>query len=161
MDLLFKGLNLTCSGFAFILIIFAVIKFRKERLFKPLTLASSAVLSTVILPIYLVISGIRLNFLLGFLLLIVGLGLGIVSGLTAKIRAGKPGIMGKQSWAAFLIWGLSLIFSILMNLSASSVTSALGVMPLCLTTGIQGSSNMILALRTLKLRHAQPVRAGG
>lgn len=148
MDLVFKALNLGCAGFAFVLTIVAALNFRKERRFKPLILGISALLSLILLPVYLAISGIHLNFLLTFLVFALGAGLGLFSGGTAKLRRVPPGVVGKQSWLAFLIWALSLVFSMLMNLFASPLTSALGALPLCFTTGIQFSANALLAVRT-------------
>lgn len=152
MDMLFTILNLACTGFAFILTIFAAIKFRKERRFKPVALGIAALLSLVLLPIYFAISGIHLNFWLGMLTFALGGFLGLISGGTAKLRPATAGVIGKQSWLAFLIWGLSLILSMLVNLSASPVASALGALPLCFTTGLQFSANLLLGLRTLRVK---------
>jgi len=152
MTIFFKAINLVCTGISFALIIFAVLKFRKERLFKPFALLVSVFLSAILLPVYFSISGIRLNFALGFVIFTLGLGLGMVSGGTAKLRHDMKGVMGKQSWIAFLIWGISLVFSMLLNLTNSTTASALGALPLCFTTGIQVSSNLILAIRTFRLR---------
>lgn len=157
MDIFFKAINLVCSGFSFVLIIFAAVKFRKERLFKPLALAFALLLSLVMLPIYFAISGIRLNFFLGFAAFVIGGFFGFLSGRSAKLRRSPLGVMGKQSWLAFLIWGLSLVFSMLVNLAASPVASALGALPLCFTTGIQVSANLNLLFRTRKLGRVQAV----
>lgn len=159
MEMFFQGFNLLCSGSAFVMVIFAVIKFRKERLFKPLALIISLLISVILLPIYLSISGIHLSFFLRFLAFFLGFGLGIISGVTAKLRQSKPGIIGKQSRIAFLIWGLSLVFSMLMNLSSSPTVSALGALPLIFTTWIQVSANLVLLFRTIKLSRAKPARA--
>lgn len=160
MDLFFKAINLICTGVSFVLVIFAVLRFRKERLFKPFALLISVFLSAILLPVYFSISGIRLNFALGFVIFTLGLGLGVISGGTAKLRPDTKGVMGKQSWIAFLIWGLSLVFSMLLNLTNSTTASALGALPLCFTTGIQVSSNMILAFRTLRLGRLRPAGLG-
>jgi hypothetical protein len=159
MDILFQGVNLLCSFFVLILTILAVINFRKKRPFKPLNLIITIVLSMLTLLLYVPVSGIQVRFILGFLIFITGLFFGWVTGRTIQLEKVEQQVIGRHSRISFLLWGLSLVFSMLMNLAPGSLASTLGALPLFLTTGMQVSANFIILRKTRKLRKQSPAIA--
>jgi len=159
VDSIFQGVNLLCSAFVFALTILAVINFRKPRPFKPAILLVSIILTGLMLVIYIPLSGIRLNFFIGAAFFFLGMILGGVSGFSVKLGRGENGVIGRTSRLGFLLWGFSLVFSMLMNLLPSTLASTLGALPFCLTSGMQLSSNVIVLFRTLALIRQKPLAA--
>lgn len=156
MDAFYQTLNLVCSGFVLLLMFVVVITYRKQRRFKPLILLISAVLSLLILVAYVPITGIEINFVIAAVFFSVGLLFGGISGITATLSKQEDVVFGRFSRISFVLWCLSLILTMLMNRSSSAIGSALALLPFCLTTGMQFSSNLILSLRTMLLKRKQP-----
>jgi hypothetical protein len=160
MDEFISAMNYICSGFVVVLMIVALITFRKQRMFKPLVLFISAIISLVMLVVYIPLSGIEVNPVLAGVFFFLGFVFGVVSGFSANLHLKDAAVLGRFSRISFILYCTSLIFSMLVNRSPSAVASALAVLPFCLTSGMQFSSNIILVFRSwwLKRKQAAPVQ---
>jgi hypothetical protein len=152
MDIILRIVNLLCSGIALILTIIMLISYRKEREFQPLSLLFSITLSLVMLPIFILISGARLNIWIASVLFLLGALFGIIRGFVVKLYYQNGKLVGKNSLLSLFGWGGSLALAMLMNSFDSALLASLGLAPLCLTTGTQVCLNGTLLLRRLFTR---------
>ena len=98
----------------------------------------------------------QVRFILGLFFFGMGIFFGIITGRTIELEMVEDKVLGRYSRISFLLWGLSLVFSMLMNLASSPLASTLGALPLFLTTGMQVSGNFIILQKTNKLRKTAP-----
>ena len=152
MDTILWIVNLLCAGITLILTVVSVWSYRKERGFHPLQLLFSAGLSLVMLPVFILISGARLNFWIAATLFILGTMFGVLRGFTVKLYYRGDKIVGRNSMLSLLGWGGSLALAILMSSFDSALLASLGLAPLCFATGTQVCLNGTLLLRRLLLR---------
>jgi len=133
-----------------------VLTFRKERrigLFAPLI---SGLLSLVLLPIFIALSGASLNLCIGLPILILGGVLGYLRGQTTKMYYKDSEVVGRASIFFLLLWGVSLILAQLLNIVGSVLLSAIGLIPLFFSTGTQVGLNANIFLRRLLLQSKAP-----
>jgi len=133
-----------------------VLTFRKERrigLFAPLI---SGLLSLVLLPIFIALSGASLNLCIGLPILILGGVLGYLRGQTTKMYYKDSEVVGRASIFFLLLWGVSLILAQLLNIVGSVLLSAIGLIPLFFSTGTQVGLNANIFFRRLLLQSKAP-----
>jgi len=133
-----------------------VLTFRKERrigLFAPLI---SGLLSLVLLPIFIALSGASLNLCIGLPILILGGVLGYLRGQTTKMYYKDSEVVGRASIFFLLLWGVSLILAQFLNIVGSVLLSAIGLIPLFFSTGTQVGLNANIFLRRLLLQSKAP-----
>lgn len=151
MSLLWVSLQLLAAAITGILTLIGVWRFRKPRLLSTGRLLFALLLSLFLLLLYVWIGGLPLNLLAGGLFFALGLLLGVLSGLTAQMaRQGKL-VIGRYSLLALLLWGGSLALSMLLNLAPSLLLAALGLLPVCLGSGLQVGNLGTLAVRRMRL----------
>ena len=131
--------------------------FRKERRISTFSPLWSAVLSLVMLPVFILLSGARLNLLLAIPILALGLLAGFLRGLTTRLTYKDGQVVGRNSRLFLLGWGGSLVLAQLLNLFGSALLASVGLMPLFLSTGTQVGMNGNVFLRRLMMRPPPPV----
>lgn len=152
MEMIWMMLNLLAAGFTFVVTLLGVWLFRKPHAMKLWRLVAGFLLSAAILPLFIFMSGLHLNGWIASLVFLLGIILGVLIGLTTKMARQGREVVGHYSWLALLFWGGSLVLSMLLNLIPSLLVAALGLLPLCLTSGIQIGSHATLAVRRLLFR---------
>jgi len=138
------------------MILAMVLTFRKERrigLFAPLI---SGLLSLVLLPIFIALSGASLNLCIGLPILILGGVVGYLRGQTTNMYYKDGEVVGRDSIFFLLLWGVSLILAQLINMAGSVLLSAVGLVPLFFSTGTQVGLNANIFLRRLLLQSKAP-----
>lgn len=152
MEIIFRFINLACSVFVFIFTILMLISYRKERHFQPINLLVSAMLSLLIITVFVWISGVRLNLIIAIPLFLLGALFGFIRGFGVKLYFRGKLIYGKFSLISLLAWGGSYGLAILMNSFDSALLASLGLIPLCFSTGTQTCLNGLLFLRCIVIR---------
>lgn len=157
LENIFTVLNLVCSGLSLILTILMLLSYRKPKRFRPGALLFSILFAVVTLPVFILISGARLNWIVGVVLFFLGALFGAVRAMTIKLYYQQDEVIGRNSMLSLAGWGGSLAFSMLMNVFDSAFLASLGLSPLVLATGTQIALNAVLLLRRLVMRPPQRV----
>jgi hypothetical protein len=152
MDLLLRGFSVLGAIFTFFLTVSMVLSYRRERVMRPIQLLLSAMLSLVLLPALVLLSGARLNLLVAVALFLLGLLLGALRGLTVKIYPKAGQVVGKPSMFSTFLYGGSIALAMLANALGSSLLASLGLVPLFMTTGSQVAMHSVCLLRRLFIR---------
>ena len=153
MDLIFQIITVVGAVFTLAMTAWMVLSFRKERPIGVLPTLISVVLSLILLPVFVLLTGVRLNLLVAVPLLAQGLMLGGLRGFTTRLYRRADGrVMGKRSWLFLLAWGGSLALAQVLNLLDSALYASLGLVPMVLTTGTQVGADATILLRRLRMR---------
>lgn len=128
--------------------------FRKARRMRARPLLLTIGTSLVSLPVYLLLSGARLSPAIGWTSLALGLLAGLVWGLTTQLYFERGQLMGRHSLVALGAWLASWVLAQGLGLTSSTLLVAIGLVPLCFTTGTTVGTNTNLLMRTLVLRPA-------
>ncbi len=137
MDIILKLVGFIAAMVAAGMTVVMLLTFRKPRRITPLSLLSSVLLSGILLPIYVWISGVPINLYVGFPFLYLGLLVGFLRGQTTQLRYVGDEVVGQHSWLFLLAWGSSLVLSQLLNLFGGGLFASLGLLPVFLSTGTQ------------------------
>ena len=158
MDTILRLIGLLGALLTAAMTVLMLFTFRKERRINVFSPLWSAVLSLVMLPVFILLSGARLNLLLAIPILALGLLVGFLRGLTTRLTYKKDGqVVGRNSQLFLLGWGGSLVVAQLLNLFGSAFLASVGLMPLFLSTGTQVGMNGNVFLRRLMMRPPPPV----
>jgi hypothetical protein len=145
------GLLLTVA-----LTIYLVLTFRKPRQVSLWGKILSVVISLAMLLFFILISGAKLNLLVGLPILIVGGVLGFIRGLAMKFSYQENQVIARGSWLFLLVWGGSWIIAQLINFFGSRLLSAVGLIPVFFSTGTQLGLDGILLLRRIVVYFRPP-----
>lgn len=159
MDTIFRLIGFLGVVFTVAMTLFMLFNFRKERRINTFSPLWSAVLSLVMLPIFILLSGARLNLLLGTPILALGLLLGFLRGLATRLYYKDGQVVGRNSMLFLLGWGGSLVIAQLLNMVGSVSLASVGLMPVFLSTGTQVGMNGNIFLRRLMMRPPPSVPA--
>jgi TolB protein len=151
MDIILKIVGFIGSVVAAGMTVVMLLTFRKPRRISTFPLLSSVLLSGILLPIYIWISGVPINFYVGFPFLCLGLLVGFLRGHTTQLRFVGNEVFGQHSWFFLLAWGSSLALSQLLNLFGGGLLASLGLLPVFLSTGTQIGLYGNLLLRRISL----------
>jgi hypothetical protein len=157
MDLIFRLVTLLSVGFTLAATVLMVIAFRKERRIGLLSLFLSLPLSGITLPVFVLLSGARLRWALALPALALGLLIGLVGGALTRLYRRDGVVVGRYSTLLLVGWGGSLLLSQGLALFGSVVLSAVGLVPLCLSTGTQVGMTLSLLVRRLWTSVRRPV----
>jgi hypothetical protein len=161
MDTLFQIIGLLGALFTLAVTILMLFTFRKERRITAFSPLISAVLSLVILPVLILLSGARLNLWLGMPILALGLLVGFLRGLTTQLYYKGEQVVGRHSLFFLLGWGGSLALAQFLNILGSALLASVGLIPVFLSTGTQVGMNANIFLRRLTMRPPAPVPSAG
>lgn len=151
MDTILRLVILFSAAITFIVTILGVWSIRKARVFGVLHLLIGLLVSLITLPLYMLLSGLRLNLVVVFFAYLLGIMLGILSGTSAKMSRQGNIVVGKYSATGLMLWGASLTLSIICNLLPSILLVVIGLLPVCLTSGIQVGNHTTLFIRRLRI----------
>lgn len=152
MDVLLRLIGLLAVGFTLVMTLFALVAFRKERRIGVLSPLISMVVSLVVLPVFMLVSGARLNLLLALPVMAFGLLAGFLRGQTTRLYYKEGRVVGRHSLFFLLGWGASLALSQLLSLFESTLLASVGLLPLFLSTGTQVGIDGNIFLRRLFMR---------
>ena len=157
MDLesVFDGLNYVCSIINTILLVLMLVSYRKPKQFKISDKLVSILLTVLTLPVFIIISGARLNVWIGVGLALLGGVYGVIRGLTIKFYYADGELVGRNSSLSLVAYCGSVVLSNVMNTFDSTLLASLGLAPLYLSTGIQVALNFTIILRKLLMRPPQ------
>lgn len=147
MDTALNLLNLTCAIFTFVMVIFMLVTFRKPRTIGRFAPLLSALLSLLLLGLFWLLSGAHLNGLVALPIFVLGLGLGGLIGLTARLYPQGNRVMGRHSWLFLAGWGFSLVLAQLLVLTGWPLAASLGLIPLIFSTGSNVGRELSLFIR--------------
>jgi hypothetical protein len=152
MDTIFGLIGLLGALFTGAMTILMLFTFRKERRINTFSPFFSTAFSVATLPIFMLLSGARLNLLLAFPIMAFGLLVGFLRGQAMRLYYKGSQVMGRESLLFLLGWGGSLALSQLLNLFGSALLASVGLLPLFLSTGTQVGINANLFLRRLVMQ---------
>lgn len=139
-----------------VLTIYMVVTFRKPRPISIWGKLLSIAISLAMLLFFVLISGARLNPLVGLPLLLIGGFLGLIRGLTLRFSVEADRVIARGSWLFLLVWGGSWLIAQLFNFYGTTLLSSIGLIPVFFTTGTQLGLDGILLLRRLLFRFKHP-----
>ena len=157
MDTILRLIGFLGAVFTVAMTVLMLFTFRKERRINAFSPFLSAVLSLVMLPVFILMSGARLNLLLAIPILALGLVVGLLRGLTTRLTYKDGQVVGRNSQLFLLGWGGSLVVAQLLNLFGSALLASIGLMPVFLSTGTQVGMNGNVFLRRLMMRPPPPI----
>ena len=157
MEIIFRLIAFLSAVFTLAMTVLMLFTFRKERRINVFSPLWSAALSLVMLPVFILLSGARLNLLLAIPILALGLLVGFLRGLTTRLTYKGGQIVGRNSRLFLLGWGGSLVLAQLLNLFGSAFLASVGLMPVFLSTGTQVGMNGNVFLRRLMMQPPPPV----
>jgi len=140
------------SAFTAAMTVVMLFKFRKERPIGKLSALWSAGLSLIMLPVFTLLSGARLNILLALPVFGVGLLVGFLRGWATKLYPKDGQVMRRNSLLFLFGWGSSLALAQLLSLLGSVALASLGLLGVVLTTGTQVGMEGNIFLRRLRMR---------
>jgi len=152
MDLVWQALAALSSLAALGGALAAAWFYRRERPLRPWALALNLVLSAAVLATMSLLAGPGLRPLVAAAALCVGLGIGLLRGLLARLAVREGQVWGRHSPLAALAWGLSLVLAIALGWVDALLAAALGMLALYLSTGVQVALNAVLLVRCLAPR---------
>lgn len=152
MESIARVLSLVGLAVTVVMTIVMLFTFRKARPVKPRTLILSALLSLAILPVLMLLSGARLNPVVGLPALALGLVVGGLRGRTTELSYRDGTVMGRNSMLFLLGWAGSLLLAQALNLLGSALLSSAGLIPLFLSTGTQLGMSGNLLVRRLRFK---------
>ncbi|MBN1249393.1 MAG: hypothetical protein JXC32_17160 [Anaerolineae bacterium] len=158
MDAILRFVGLLSTALSIALVIVMLLTFRRERRIGALSLLLSGALSLIMLPVFVLLSGARLNLLVAVPLLLLGMLIGSLRGFTTRLSWRGDHIVARHSVWFLVGWAISLILAQLLVLIGSALAAAVGLMPLCLSTGTQVAIAGNLLLRRLLMRPPSPQR---
>jgi hypothetical protein len=150
-----NGINVICSGVTFVLTAMVLISYRKPKRFTIKDQLASVALTVITLPIFILVSGARLNIWLGIVLLFLGGVFGVVRGMTVKMYIAEDEVISRNSMLSLLFWGGSVALSSLMSNLDSALLASLGLAPLVFSTGMQVAINGVMVLRRMMMKPLQ------
>jgi hypothetical protein len=157
MNLIFRLVAVLSVVFNLAVVVLMLVTFRKERRIGVLSLLLSLVLSGMILFAFILLSGARLRWIFAVPGLFLGLVVGLVGGALTRLYRREGDIVGRYSLLLLVGWGGSLLLSQVLNLFGSATLSAVGLIPLYLSTGTQVGMNLSLFARRLWMAAHRPV----
>jgi hypothetical protein len=152
MGIIFRLIGLSSVVFIFALGILTLITFRKEKRISSLSLLLSIALTVLMLPIFVFLSGARLNLLVALPVIALGLAVGFLWGLTTRLYHKNGAVMGKHSLLFLAGWFGSWMLGQLLSLFGSAFLASLGLLPLFFCTGTQVGTNTNLLFRRLLIK---------
>ncbi len=155
MDTIFRLIGLLGAVFTLAMTLLMLFTFRGERRIGIFSPFFSMILSVATLPIFMLLSGARLNPLLALPIMVFGLLVGFLRGQTTRLYYEEGQVMGRHSFFFLLGWGGSLALGTLLNLFGSALLASTGLLPLFLNTGTQVGINANIFLRRLVMQPHQ------
>ena len=158
MDTIYSILGIAATVVSGILVVLMLLTYRKQTPVGPFAPLLSILLSLVMLLVVVHLSEAGLNALCAGPVLVSGLFLGLVQGLSTKL-AYKDGRVMRQRSRLFLVgWFGSLVLTQLLNVVGSTLAISLSLMPLYASTGAQLGLNGSIFVRRLRLQPPAPAR---
>jgi hypothetical protein len=157
MDTIFLAIGFLSTLFTIAMAVLMLFTFRKERRITLLAPLLSITISLVMLPLFMLISGARLNLLLALPVLALGLALGFLWEFTMRLYYKDGKVMGRHSLLFLLGWAGSWALSQFLSLFGSALLNSLGLIPVFFSTGTQVGLNGNLFLRLLMMPPPPPV----
>ncbi|MBN1267202.1 MAG: hypothetical protein JXA25_17050 [Anaerolineales bacterium] len=142
--------------FAAVMTILSAVTFRKPRKISAISSMLSGTIAAATLGLMVLLGGLRLNPLLAFPTLFLGLLLGFLRGQTVRLLWQDNQVVGRNSILFLLLWGFSLVLSQLLGMLGSPLLASLGLIPAAFSTGLQLGFYGNLFLRRLTMRQQKP-----
>ncbi len=159
MNSIWQAISYVALGFTLAMTLVMLLTFRQPRPITVLSTVLGIALTVVMLPIYMLLSRIRLNPVLAWPVLGLGLIIGVIWGASTRLYAQGGRVMGRRSLLFLAGWGLSWALSQGLNLLGSALLASAGLLPLFFTTGTHLGSQANLLVRRLYFKAATAVRA--
>lgn len=156
MDIVFYLLNLLSLIFTVVVFGLMLFTLRKERIIGRWAPLLSAFLPLLMLPLFMILSGARLNWFLSIPIFLLGLAVGVLRGFTTKLYFKDDQVVGKHSLLFLFGWCMTLLLAQLLNVFGSVLLSSVGLMPLFFGTGTQVALFGTIFVRRMMLRPPQP-----
>jgi len=162
MNILMTLIGVTTSLFVFLLTIISAFALRKPRKISILGTLISGLIALLALLIVLLLSGMRINWLLAVPTLFFGMLIGFLRGQFVKFRMLGKQVIAYNSILIIILWGFSLGISLLLGLLDPFLLASLGLLPVFFSSGLQmGISTNFFLRRILVYLVPSPPRPGG
>ena len=152
MDVLWRAINLLGILFTVAMTVVMLFTYRAPRRIAVFPLLISMSLSLIALPVFVWLSGARLNLWISVPIFLLGLIIGAIRGLTTRLSYEGGQVVGRRSWLFLLGWGASLVVAQALAMAGSALLASAGLIPLYLTTGSEVGIQSNLLLRRLLWR---------
>lgn len=159
MESILRGIGFLSALFTVAMTFLMLLTFRKERRIGALSPLISAALTLLLLPGFILLSGARLNLLVGLPILAVGLAIGFLRGMTTRLYYKDGEVVGRNSMLFLLGWGGSLVLAQLLSMGGSPLLASIGLIPAFLSTGTQVGMNGNIFVRRLMMAPPSPAAA--
>jgi hypothetical protein len=157
MDSVYSQVMLAAVIVTLIMTLLTFLGFRQERVITIRWTLVSLLLTLVMLPIFVILGGVRLSGTVGTPLALTGLALGAIWGRTSVFR----GVGGRVAWKPSLLAAVCWCGSYALNQAAGLLNSALissfAATVLYLTTFNQAGTYLVLLIRLLSTRRQKPI----
>jgi hypothetical protein len=135
MPSILRLIGFLSAAFTLAITVLMLFEFRKERRIDSVSLVLSAAVTLLLFVVFVLLSGARLNLMLGLPILTVGLVIGFLRGMTTRLFYKDGQVMGRNSLLFLLGWGGSLAIAQLLSTFGSALLASIGLLPLFLSTG--------------------------
>jgi hypothetical protein len=143
------GLTYIFSIVTLALTVRTAILYRKPKKFNLSSILSSIALSLITLVVFILVSGANLNLVIGIVLFMIGGIWGVIRGATIKMYPLEGDLIVQNSVLSLVGWGGSIALSSFMNSFDSALLAALGLIPLCMSTGTSVAIKITVLFRRL------------
>jgi hypothetical protein len=161
MDTIFHIISILGMLFTLAMTVLTLLRSRQEKRTSVLGPLFSILISLAILPVFILLSGARLNLLIAIPILVVGLLVGFLRGLTIRLYYKNGQVVGKNSLLFLLGWGGSLALAQIFNILGSALLASIGLIPVFLSTGTHVGMDANVLLRRLMIKPSPPVPPTG
>lgn len=161
MDTIFHIISILGVLFTLAMTVLTLFRSRQERRISVLGSLFSILISLATLPVFILLSGARLNLLIAIPILIVGLLVGFLRGLTIRLYYKNGQVVGKNSLLFLLGWGGSLALAQVFNILGSALLASIGLIPVFLSTGTHVGMDANVLFRRLMIKPSPPIPSLG
>ncbi len=144
------------------MIAYVVFTYRHERRIGRWSALVPILVSLAILVVFLFLSGAWLNPVVAAPVLVLGLLIGYLRGLSTRLYFRDGQVVGRNSQLFLLGWGGSVVLVQVLNTWGSVALASVGLLTVYLGTGTQVGINANIFLRRMRMRPPPPAirRAG-
>lgn len=159
-----QTIALVSAVFTVAALLFSIYKLRQESAFSRIPPLLGIVITAVITALYILLSGVQVNYLVGGGLVLVGLFLGLLQGRASQVYVREERIRVKRGTGSLVLWGVTYFVSLALSLTTNPLLAAGGVLALLFGLGAAVGTNLNLLLRSttnassLVASDAPPVR---
>ena len=139
---------LASSVLSVVVLVLTIRKLGQESRYSKLPPLIGMVVMALVTALYIWLSAVQFNYLVGLGLLVVGFLIGLLQGRSSKVYLRDEKVMVKRSIAAMILWGVAYLLSLALTLTQHPLLAAGGVLAMLFGLGTTLGTNLNLLART-------------